>query len=509
VIGAGPNGLVCAAYLARAGWSVEVLERADEPGGAVRSEALTLPGFVHDTFSAFYGLLHASPVFRELELDRRVRWRHFATPVAAVVAPDRVALIVSDVDATARGLAAADPADGAAWRDLYEWWQDKGERLFGMLLAPVGAVKPVLRFARAARFWGSLETALMQMTRLEDLARDRFSSEEARALFASGVTHSELAVDEVGSAPPAIVLAMLAQAYGMPVPAGGASKLADGLVGAVAEGGGSIRTGAEVTRVVVERGRAVGVEVADGGVIRARRAVIADTGPLALTRDLVGEAHFPQLWLAGLRRFRYGAGVFKLDLALSGPVPWKAEGVAESGVVHLCGDLDTMARSAFEVRRGLLPQEPLLVVGQQSVADETRAPQGAHTLWIECHVPSAPPGGTWDTANGETFAERVMDRLERHAPGLRQLVLASAIHTPADLERANPNLVGGDVGGGSNSIDHQLIFRPIPGWFRYRTPVKGLYLCSASTHPGGGVHGMCGRNAAQRVLRDSRPWRVR
>ena len=513
VIGAGPNGLAAAAYLARAGWDVTVLERADAVGGAVRSQALTEPGFVHDSFSAFNGLLHASPVLRELGLDDRIDWRSFDVPVSVLTSPEEAGHIHADRAQTAVGLG----VDGEAWLEIFSWWEKVGRKLFDMLLAPVGAVRPALKVGRAAGIRGGLATAKMQLTTLEALVDERFSTPLARALFASGISHTDLAVDASGSVPSAMILAMLAQDVGMPVPAGGAQTLADAMADAAKEAGARIHTGDAVTRVMIEGGRAIGVETAAGATFRAKRAVVADTGPLALFRDLAGEDTVPRRYLDGLRAYRYGSGVFKLDAALDGPIPWKAEGLEGCGVVHVTGDVDAMARTSYEVRRGMLPQSPLLIVGQQSVADPTRAPEGKHTLWLECHVPGSPAGdaaGTiaasgWNESTRDAFEERVFARLEEHAPGLRERVIASAVHTPADLERANPNLVGGDVGGGSNALDQQLIFRPVTGWFRHRTPVKGLYLCSASTHPGGGVHGMCGRNCAQRVIRDSRFRRAR
>ena len=305
----------------------------------------------------------------------------------------------------------------------------------------------------------------------------------------------------------AIFLAMAAQQLGMPVPVGGAGRLAAALAATVTDAGGVVRTSTEVTRAVVERNRVVGVETGDGATLRAGRAVLADIGPRALFHGLVSPDLLPARFLAGLRRFRYGTGVFKVDLALDGPAPWAAPGLADTGVVHLTGDLDAMAVAAHEARRGIVPARPMLIVGQQTVADPSRAPAGGHTLWIETHVPPEPRAGSWASSR-DAFFDVVMARLEDHAPGLGARVVGTAVRTPADLERENPNLVGGDLGAGSSALDQQLVFRPVPGWFRYATPVKGLYLCSASTHPGGGVHGMAGRNCARRVLSDRRRRRI-
>jgi phytoene dehydrogenase-like protein len=502
---------VAAALLARAGWSVTVLERNAVAGGAVHSQALTLPGYVHDTYSAFYGLLHASPVFAELDLGRRVQWARHDVAVSAVLDPHTAALCHRDVDRTAAGLAAFDPLDGPAWLDLHRWWARIGTRFLRVALAPLPSARPALRLLRTAGARGMLELAKTQLEPLEAFARNEFRSAAAHALVTAGISHTDLGVDATGSTPPALILVMLAQQVGMPVPVGGAGRLAEALVGLVEEAGGSVRVNAEATRVVVEGGRATAVVTADGTTVGARRAVLADTGPAHLCLGLVGEEHLPPSYLAQLRRFRYGTGIFKLDLALDGPVPWQAEGLDACGVVHVVGDLDTMARSAFESRRGRLPSEPLLVVGQQSVADPTRAPAGGHTLWVETHVPPVPvgdgagliPAGPWPQVC-DAFLDRVLDRLDRHAPGLRDRVVGTAVRTPPDLEAENPNLVGGDLGAGSIAIDQQLVFRPVAGWFRYDTPVRGLYLCSASAHPGGGVHGMVGRNCAQRVLARSR-----
>jgi phytoene dehydrogenase-like protein len=508
VIGSGPNGLVAAAILARAGWRVTVLERAEVAGGAVQSAELTVPGFVHDPYSAFYGLLHASPVFAELGLDRAVTWARADAPVAAAVSPDTVGICHADPERTASELARCAAADGPAWTELWRWWTRAGSAFLRQMLAPVGAARPALAFARRARHDGLIDTAQMLLQPVEALARERFVDPVAQVLVAAGASHADLPVDSAGSAPAALILALVAQQLGMPVPVGGAGELAAALVRSVTDAGGAVVTGEAVTRVVVERDRAVAVATASGTDVRARRAVLADTGPRALFGELVGTNGLPSRYLAGIRRFRYGTGIFKLDLALDGPVPWSVPALSACSVVHLTGDLDDMARAAHEARRGTVPARPMLIVGQQSVADPSRAPAGGHTLWIETHVPPTPrPSGSW-AKEKDAFTELVLRRLEDHAPGLRQHVVGMAARTPEELNRENPNLSGGDLGGGSTSLDQQLVFRPVPGWFRYATPVRGLYLCSSSAHPGGGVHGMAGRNCARRVLADRRRRRI-
>jgi phytoene dehydrogenase-like protein len=498
---------VAAAHLARSGWRVIVLERSATAGGAVHSAALTAPGYVHDNYSAFYGLLHASPVFDELELGRRVGWADFAVPVAAAIAPGQVAAIHSTPGATADALARRHSGDGAAWLDMVGWWNKVGKRFLGFLLSPIGSPGPAAAFMRAAGI-GVLETGHMLVEPMEALANERFADPIACALLACGASHADVAVDQPGSSPGALILAMVAQEIGMPVPVGGAGRLAAALVEVVTEAGGEVVTDAEVGRVVVERGRAVAVEAVDGRSFRARRAVLADTGPRALFGGLVPTDELPARYLSGLRRFRYGTGVFKMDLALDADAAWRDPVLADCGVIHVTGDLPAMARAGYEARRGIVPSEPMLIVGQQSVADPTRAPAGGQTLWIETHVPPVPVStGSWELER-ERFAEVVLARLEAFAPGLEGRIVGQALRTPDDLQRENPNLVGGDLGAGSNAIDQQLVFRPVPGWFRYRTPVKGLYLCSASAHPGGGVHGMVGRNCARRVIGDARVRRI-
>jgi len=500
VVGGGHNGLVAATVLARSGWSVEVLERRAVAGGAIGSST-SAAGFVHDWASAFYGVLHTSPVLGELGLDTGVEWARTAYPVAAAWDPSRPAAVMG-AHATQTAELTGDPA----WLDLVRWWERQGSGLFGAMLGPVGAPAPLLRFLSEAGVRGALGTARTLLEPVEAYVAHALGTQPARMLFAANATHADVGIDAAGSTPPAMLLAMAAQTMGMPVPVGGAARLADAMVAAALDAGVAVRTGVEVTRVVVRGGRAVGVVCADGEGIAARRAVVCDVGPVALARDLVGEQHLPGPWLAALRRHRYASGYFRVDVDLAAPAPWSDRRLREATVVHVTGDLDELAMSQAQVRRGLLPDRPQLILGQQDRADPSRVPAGAASLWVECHCPARPVGDAagdlaQDWAAG--FADRVLDRLEPYAPGLRDLVVDTGVLAPLDLQGIDPNLVGGDVGGGSAAPDQLLVFRPVAGWSSYALPLGGLYMCGAASHPGGGVHGMCGRNAALEMLRDA------
>ncbi|MCU1671938.1 MAG: Phytoene dehydrogenase-related protein [Frankiales bacterium] len=496
IIGAGPNGLVAATALARAGWSVEVLERRDVAGGAIGS-VRTPKGYVHDWGSAFYGVLHTSPVLRELGLDRRVPWAHTSSPVGATYRPGEPGVVMRR---TATETAQELGEDAAAWLDTVAWWERLGVPLFAAMMGPIGAPLPLAKVLARATPRELVATARTLLEPVEDWTRQRYRTEAARMLFAANATHADIGVDVAGSTPAAMLLAMAAQQHGMPVPVGGADVLAQAMVEAAEEAGVVVRTGVDVTEVVVRGNRAVGVRTADGGGVGARRAVVADVAPTILARDLVGEQHLPGPWLGQLRRHRYTSGYFRLDLDLDKPAPWTDERLRDAMVVHVTGDLDELALSQAQVRRNRLPDQPQLILGQQDRADPTRVPAGAASLWVECHCPADPPVTDWT----ERFADLITERLEAHAPGLTASIVERTVTSPNDLQRLDPNLVGGDVGGGSATVDQMVVFRPVAGWSSYALPVAGLYMCGAASHPGGGVHGLCGRNAAKTVLRTSR-----
>jgi phytoene dehydrogenase-like protein len=490
VIGAGHNGLVAAIHLAEAGADVTVLEHAPGHGGAASSGEATLPGFVHDHCAGFVPMAAASPAMRELELD--VDW---VDPDVVLAHPFEDATAIAlhrEVGATADSLGPAGPA----WSEAMARMVPVAEPFLDSILSPLPPVRPALRLAAALRRDG-VEWARRLAGSVEALGLDLFEGDRrATAWLAGSAQHSGLPPTAAASGAFGFVLQLAGHRYGWPFPRGGMQALADALARRAAGAGAAIVCRAPVEAVLVRGGRVAGVRVAGGEELGAD-AVVSTVSAGVLARLLPAGA-LPGRLHRRLRVWRYATAPFKLDYALSAPVPWAAEAPRRAAVVHVAGDLRELSAAATDANRGDVPERPALVVGQHTLFDATRAPAGRHTLYVYGHVPAR-----YELPD-EAVAARMEAQLERFAPGFSATVLARTLRNPRQSEEQNPSLVGGDLAGGSYEIDQQLVFRPAPEMSRYRTPLRGLYMAGASTHPGGAVHGVSGRGAARALLRDRR-----
>lgn len=462
VIGSGPNGLAAAITLAQAGVDVEVREANASPGGAARSCELTLPGFVHDFGSAVYPMSVASPFFSELRLDLHgLRWIQPTTPLAHPLDDGTAVVMERDIGATAGNL---DRGDAAAYRELFEPVVNDWDLIMPEVLQPIFHV-PRHPIALARFGMRAVQPATL-------VANTLFKGKRARALWAGVSAHSNLKLEAPLSAAFGILIGGAAHAVGWPIAAGGAQHITNALTSVLTRLGGRVITGSRVNAL---------------DELDTPDLTLCDVSP---TQFL----HIAQRQLDGrpfadlLRQYRYGPGAFKMDWALREPIPWRAKECVRAGTVHLGGTLEEIAaheRAAFD---GGAPKRPFILLVQPSLFDPARAPAGQHTAWAYCHVPNGWP---------YSAEQQIEDQIERFAPGFRECVLARSVLSPRDLERDDANLVGGDVICGSPTIN-QFVFRPT--WRQYGTPLKGVYLCSSATPPGGAVHGMCGYNAAQTAL---------
>lgn len=461
VIGSGPNGLTAAIELARAGRSVVVVEAADTIGGGCRSEQLTLPGFVHDVCSAIHPFAVASPMFRSLPLEAHgLEWIHPHAAAAHPLDGGRAAIVYRSVERSAATLG----RDAAAYRNLYGRLVESWPKLEQGVLGPLRWPRHPLTFARFG---------LQALQSCDRLARRLFEDEPARAVLAGMAGHGMLPLDARPTAGVGLVLNLMAHVAGWPMPRGGAQRLADALASYLRSLGGQIITGAPVRSL---------------GELPRARAVLCDLSPRPLLR-LAG-SQFPATYRRALERYRYGMAVFKVDWALDGPIPWRNPDCGEAGTVHLGGTLDEIAASERDAWHGRHASRPFILLAQPTLFDPSRAPQGRHIAWTYCHVPHG---------SDADMLPQIEAQIERFAPGFRDRVLARAVLRPVDIERRNPNFVGGDIAAGVADL-RQLFARPT--WRTYSTPHRGLYICSAATPPGVGVHGMCGYFAARRALRE-------
>jgi phytoene dehydrogenase-like protein len=493
VIGAGPNGLAAAIRLAEAGVPVTVLEAAPRPGGAVRTEELTLPGFWHDTFSAVHPAAAASPVFARMPLGRHgLEWVHPEVCMAHPL-PDGVAVALHrDVRATAHSLDRRHAGDGERWARFVSPYVMAFEAVRATILS---GFPPVGGAARLLRRTGPRATAALGLLlgrSAAGLGHRLFKDQGARAWLYGTAAHGDAPVSARGSAMAAVYLTLLAHGVGWPSPRGGAERLIDALVSHLAHLGGVILTGARVEKVLARGGRVTGVAVAGADAFSATH-VLADVMPGALV-TMTGDALAPwyRRMLAG---YRYGPATVKVDWALDGPIPWAAPDARRAGTVHVGGDEWAMTTSLAQAQRGLA-ERPFLLVGQQTIADPTRAPEGRHTAWAYTRAPARVSA----QLGSEASVRAIEDQVERFAPGFRQRIVARHVLGPAALQARDANLVQGDVGGGSYR-GLQAVFRPVPALSPYRTPLRGLFLASAAAFPGGAVHGVPGDAAARAALR--------
>ena len=463
VVGSGPNGLAAAITLARAGRSVLVRESASVIGGGTRTAELTLPGFAHDVCSAVHPLGLGSPFFRAVPLhEHGLGWVEPEVQLAHPLDDGSAAVLVRSIDESAASL----DVDGAAWRALVGPFAERWDALAPEILGPL--------LHRPHHPWLLARFGMRALRSAGGLARATFTTARTRGMFAGLCAHAMVPLDHAGTAAFGLVLGALAHAIGWPVARGGSAAIAASMAAYLRSLGGEIVTDAPVTSL----------RELDA------RATILDLTPRQILR-IAGD-RLPARYARALDRFRYGPGVFKVDWALSEPVPWRAEACRRAGTVHLGGTLEEIEASEAAPWRGEHAERPFVLVAQQSLCDDTRAPAGRHTLWAYCHVPL---GST------EDMTARIEAQIERFAPGFRDCVLARATRDTRALEAYDANLVGGDIGAGANTL-RQVFARPTLGLTPYTTPVRGLYLCSASTPPGGGVHGMCGYHAARAALRD-------
>jgi phytoene dehydrogenase-like protein len=462
IVGSGPNGLTAGVLLARAGLSVRIVEAADSPGGGCRSAQLTLPGFVHDICAAVHPMGALSPVFRDIRLERYgLQWVRSRAPLAHPLPDGGVAVLEHSLHATAQQLG----ADGRAWEQMLQPFADV--EFVQSLLQPIWYLGGG-SLLKKARF------GLLALRSCQSVAQSHFRGDAARALFAGCAAHSVMALDRAGTASFGLVLAAVAHAIDWPCARGGSQAITSALVRAFESYGGVLQLGHRVTTL---------------SELPNSRAILFDLSPHQVAQ-IAGDA-LPAGYRERLARFRHGPAVFKVDWALREPIPWRNAECRLATTVHVCGAYADVLRSESEATHGRAPERPFVLVAQQSLLDSTRAPAGQHTGWAYCHVPN---GST------EDMTARIEAQVERFAPGFRDCILARHSISPSQLEAHNPTMVGGDMAGGQNDLG-QFLFRPFPRLNPYTTPNPRLYLCSSSTPPGGGVHGMCGYHAASAVLR--------
>ena len=516
IVGAGHNALAAAVHLRSRGWSVGVFERSDKAGGTVRTEEVTLPGFRHDLYAMNLSLFAGSPFLAEHGEGLRAHGLAFAPAEHCFASPMRDGRwfgVSKDLAATAARAEAFSYEDAKTWTAMFEAFGADAPHIFSLLGSPMTmrALAPKLfKMWRAKGVGWLMETTRLILSSPREFLERNFASPEIRAGMAAWGMHLDFSLDVAGGALFPYLESMANQAFGMVIGAGGADTMIKALVARLEALGGKVHLNADVEEIVRTNGRAIGIRLADGERVTAKRAVIAGVTPTALVGRLLPGGSGDERYDAAAGKFRYGPGTMMLHLAMSGLPDWTAgEELKRFAYVHLAPDLEMMSRAYSDAMAGLLPAEPVLVVGQPTAIDPTRAPEGRHILWVQVRVLSATIRGDaagsiaardWAGAK-EPYADRVVGIIERYAPGTRAKILARHVESPADLERRNPNLVGGDNLAGSHHLSQNFVFRPVPGWADWRTPVRDLYIIGASTWPGAGTGAGSGYMLAKTLAR--------
>ena len=516
VVGSGPNGLVAANDLAEQGWDVLVLEAQPDVGGAVRSAEIE-DGYIIDRFSAFYPLAAVSPHMARMNLGHwGLEWARAGAVLAHPTPDGPAALLDADPARTAAALDSFAGGDGDAWLALHARWTALETQLVAALMRPFPPVRAGIRLARTLGARGLAELGRDALVPVRRFAEERFRGPGAALLLAGGALHADIGPDSALGGLLGWMLCGIGQRHGWPVVRTGAGALPAALERRLNALGGEVRCDAAVERIVVSSGRAVAVGLRGGETIGVRRAVLADVVAPTLYGDLLPATSIPEQLRRDLSRYQRGHSTIKVNWSLDRPVPWADRTVARAGTVHLANGLDELTVSSAQDAAGYLPSDPFVLLGQMTTADPTRSPAGTETVWAYTNVPQHIRGDAADELTNldrpndvDAFVARIEARIEAFAPGFRHTVRCRTVQTPADMERDDANLLGGDKSLGSAQLHQQLVFRPTIGLGRPETPVEGLYLASASAHPGGGVHGACGANAARAAINGDRLRRVR
>ncbi|MCU1699951.1 MAG: dependent oxidoreductase [Mycobacterium sp.] len=499
VIGAGHNGLVAAALLADAGWDVLVLEAQPDPGGAVRSAEL-VPGYISDLYSAFYPMSVASPALGALCLEEHgLQWSHAPAVVghARSASDDDAPVIYRDPSRTAAELDRRCAGDGDNWWRLVETWRTIKAPLLDTLFSPFPPLHGPMQLLHRLGTAEALRVARLLMLPASVMAREVFNEDAARLLLLGNAMHADVPIDAPGSGAMGFLMTMLAQDVGFPVPVGGAGQLTAALVARGAATGAQLECGQRVDAIDVRDGRAVAVHTAGGRTVRVRRAVIADVSAPQLYEQLMPDVAIPRRLRQDLAHFTWDTPVVKTNYALDAPMPWRSKSLRDVGTVHLGADHHGLIRWLADLNTATVPNKPFILFGQMTTADPSRSPSGTESAWAYTHLSR----DTNDDESADKLAVTVDQVLEEHAPGFGGHVVGRVVQRPSDLEANDANLSGGAINGGTAQLQQQIIFRPTPGFGRAETPLANVFLGSASAPPGGSVHGICGRNAAQAALK--------